>query len=259
MGRRTSFVGRMLAEMDADPVVDALRHRGEAAAECELRAMRGAWTAAALRAAARAARGPGGGAPAVPEPALPGPEAAAAASLAALNAELLRDKSATVALERWCRARGTPDAGGRVVAEFLARGADAAPAPDLRRRLGVGPDEPVRYRRVLLRWGARVLSEAENWYVPARLTPGMNRSLDQGDAPFGRVVRDLLHRRRLLAAEPLWAPRAEARRGAAACGASPPPRVLRHHALLVGADGAPFSEVVETYTREALFLPEPAR
>jgi hypothetical protein len=32
--------------------------------------------------------------------------------------------------------------------------------------------------------------------------------------------------------------------------------VLQHRALLLGADGAPLSEVVETYTRAALFLPD---
>jgi hypothetical protein len=56
MERRTSLVGRMLAELDADPDVDALRRRGEAAAtERELRALDGAWTAAVLRALWRVA------------------------------------------------------------------------------------------------------------------------------------------------------------------------------------------------------------
>jgi chorismate-pyruvate lyase len=249
MKRRIPSIGRMLAEMDADPAVDALRRRGEAATtECEFRAARGAWTAAVLSAASRAAGGPGGASLAGSEP------VSAAAALAALNAALMRDTSATSALERWCRASGAPDAGGWVVAQVLAR-ADASPTADLRRRLGVSPAELVRYRRVRLRCGARVLSEAENWYVPGRLTPGMNRLLEQTDAPFGRVVQELRYLRRLLAVEPLWAAPTEPSREAA--GVSPPPHVLRHHALLVSADGAPFSEVVETYTREALFLPEP--
>jgi hypothetical protein len=47
---------------------------------------------------------------------------------------------------------------------------DLAPAgvPQI---LGVDPDEPVRFRRVPLKCGDHVLSEAENWYVPSRLTP----------------------------------------------------------------------------------------
>jgi hypothetical protein len=46
----------MLAELDADPAVAALRRRGGAAAtESEWRAVEGAWTAAVLRALWRVA------------------------------------------------------------------------------------------------------------------------------------------------------------------------------------------------------------
>jgi chorismate-pyruvate lyase len=172
-------------------------------------------------------------------------EAGTACVLSALNAALLRHDSATVALERWCLARGA--AGGmRVVAEPVACPA-TEPTDDQRQRLRVGPGDLVRYRRVRLSIAGRVLSEAENWYVPGRLTAEMNRLLACTDTPFGRVVRHLRFRRRLLAAEVLW-PRAEA--GAA-------PHVLRHRALLVGADGAPISEVLETYMWAALFLEAP--
>ena len=172
--------------------------------------------------------------------------------LAALNAELLRHHSATAALERWCRAHGASSAAGARagVVAFLVCRADGAPA-DRRLRLGVGRAVPVRHRRVRLRCGGRVLSEAENWYVPGRLTPAMNRLLEETDTPFGRAVRDLRFRRRLLAAELLWSPAADGQ------GAHhPPPYVLRHHAVLLGPDGRPISEVVETYTRDALFLPQ---
>jgi chorismate-pyruvate lyase len=167
------------------------------------------------------------------------------AVLGALHAALLRHDSATVALERWCLARG---AAGRmrVVAEPV-RCPAADPTDDQRRRLQVGPADLVRYRRVRLSIAGRVLSEAENWYVPGRLTTGMNRLLASTDTPFGRVVRHLRFRRHLLAADVLW-PAAEA-------GA--PGHVLRHRALLVGADGAPISEVLETYMWAALFLEAP--
>lgn len=170
-----------------------------------------------------------------------GPEAPA--RLAALNAALARHGSATVALERWCRTHGAPP-GARIVAQRL-HGAAEAPTADQRRRLGVGPTEPVRHRRVRLTCAGRVLSEADNWYVPGRLTRGMNRLLERTETPFGRAVQGLRFRRRVLAVELLWAP-GQAR---------PPAHVLRHRALLVRADGAPLSEVVETYTRAALFLP----
>ena len=63
MERDTSLVGRMMAELEADPVADALRRRGgDAATECELRAMKGAWVAAVLRALRRAAAGDRGAA-----------------------------------------------------------------------------------------------------------------------------------------------------------------------------------------------------
>lgn len=56
MDRNDSLSVRALAELDADPIAAALRRRGaEAITECELRAMRGAWAAAVLRALWRAA------------------------------------------------------------------------------------------------------------------------------------------------------------------------------------------------------------
>ena len=77
---------------------------------------------------------------------------------------------------------------------------------DGRRLLGVPPGEPVRYRHVRLVCGDKLLSEADNWYVPARLTPEMNRLLDETDTPFGRVIRDLNFRRETLSARVLWQP-----------------------------------------------------
>ena len=51
---------------------------------------------------------------------------------------------------------------------------------------------------VQLTCGAHVLSDAENWYLPARLTADMNRRLEETEAPFGRVVAPLgFHRRTL--------------------------------------------------------------
>ena len=57
MSQNSSLAARVLAELDADPGLAALRRRAGAAAtpECEFRALRGAWAAAVLRAATRAA------------------------------------------------------------------------------------------------------------------------------------------------------------------------------------------------------------
>jgi hypothetical protein len=67
-------------------------------------------------------------------------------------------------------------------------------------------DEPVRYRRVQLFCGDKLLSEADNWHVPVRLTPEMNRLLDQTDTPFGRAVKDLEFQRLTLTATVPWRP-----------------------------------------------------
>lgn len=175
------------------------------------------------------------------------------AQLQTLNADLLSHDSATLTLERWCAAHRLADP-ARVVArrvETLAR-----PIPDdLRARLGVGADEPLGYRRVQLTCGTHVLSEADNWYVPGRLTPEMNHRLDATDEPFGKVVRPLGFQRRTLSAELLWQPLPEGweTRPRGQPDAAPPPReVLRHVALLTAPERGGISVVVETYTAELL-------
>ena len=72
---------------------------------------------------------------------------------------------------------------------------------DVRAALDVKPDEPLGYRRVKLKCGEHVLSEADNWYVPARLTPEMNHVLETTDTPFGKAVAALRFRRHTLSAD----------------------------------------------------------
>jgi chorismate-pyruvate lyase len=170
---------------------------------------------------------------------------AAADLLRALHAELVRHDSATLALESWCRKHGVATASTGVVAQRMP-GVDQPPSPEQRRRLGVTAGELVRHRRVRLSCSGYLLSEAENWYVPGRLTAAMNRMLEHTDTPFGRVIRPLRFRRVLLAVQPLWP-----------CGAGDdgiPQHVLRHRALLIRGDGLPLCEVLETYASDALFL-----
>ena len=111
------------------------------------------------------------------------------ASIETLNADLLAGSSATRTLEHWCAVHAMA-ADPKLHAE-LVRGADAPLDEAGRRRLGLAAGEPVRYRRVRLTCGGHVLSEADNWYVPPRLTPEMNRLLDTTDTPFGKVVAAL--------------------------------------------------------------------
>lgn len=158
-----------------------------------------------------------------------------------LNAELLSHDSATAVLESWCGQRRLADS-AKVTARLVRR-ADVPASPALRRDLQARPGERIRYRRVQLVCGAHVLSNADNWYLPGRLTAEMNRLLDETDTPFGKAVKTLGFRRRTLSAEVLVRPGAHIEADSA---------VLRHRAVLVTPDGAPFSKLVETYTGETL-------
>jgi chorismate-pyruvate lyase len=185
----------------------------------------------------------------------------ALALLQTLNADLLSHDSATLTLDRWCAVHRLASP-ARIVAERV-HGAEQAATAEQRRLLGVSTSEPVSFRRVRLRCGGHVLSEADNWYVPARLTSEMNRVLDTTDTAFGRAVQALNFRRRTLSAKLLWsplpqdwemgAPLPEGRGAALAI----PHKVLEHRAVLTLPDGTPFSQVVETYTSEVLAFPEP--
>jgi hypothetical protein len=127
----------------------------------------------------------------------------ATALIETLNAELLSNPSATLTLERWCGAHGL--AAEPKISAHLQRGEDQQIAPEDRQRLAITADEPVLYRRVQLFCGDKLLSGADNWYVPGRLTPEMNR-LHQTDTPFGRAVEDLEFQRQTLKATTLWRP-----------------------------------------------------
>ena len=185
----------------------------------------------------------------------------ALALIESLNADLLAHDSATLTIERWCADHRLADP-ARIVAERVS-GADKPASAELREALDVRPDEPLGYRRVRLKCGDHVLSEADNWYVPARLTPAMNHALETTDTPFGKVVAALHFRRHTLSADLLWRPLPKGWETGAApapqeAGAlTIPDHVLEHRAVLSTPDGEPFSEVVETYTGEVLAFPPP--
>src|SRR5205814_6024907 len=157
----------------------------------------------------------------------------------ALNRDLLTHDSATEVLTRWCADLHLADP-PRIVARRVKAEAPAA-SPQIRARLKVGPNEPLGFRHVELACGDHVLSEADNWYVPARLTADMNRILATTDTPFGAVVRSLGFHRRTLSARILW------RRSRPI-----PEHILRHRAVLTAADGRPIAVVTETYRRDLL-------
>ena len=185
----------------------------------------------------------------------------ALALIESLNADLLAHDSATLTLERWCADHRLANP-ARIVAERVS-GADKPASAEVREALDVKPDEPLGYRRVRLKCGDHVLSEADNWYVPARLTSEMNHVLETTDTPFGKAVAALHFRRHTLSADLLWRPLPKGwEMGAASApqeaGAlAIPDLVLEHRAVLSTPDGKPFSEVVETYTSEVLAFPPP--
>lgn len=182
----------------------------------------------------------------------------ALAQIQSFNAELLSHDSATQTLQHWCEAHGTAP-GLKIVARRVDLDKPAGPAE--RADLGVGPDEPLRYRRVELACGERVLSRADNWYRPGRLTPEMNRALETTDTPFGVVVKSLGYRRRTLSSDVLFRPLPPdwetLPRPPETSGATfaVPPEILRHRAVLSTPDGVAFSLVQETYTDQVLFKP----
>jgi hypothetical protein len=163
-----------------------------------------------------------------------GAQAAPERQLAAFEAQLEANPSATAVLQSWCDAHARP--GTRIVARQV-QPAPIPPPADARQALAIKPGDAVRYRRVQLMCGGRVLSNADNWYLPGKLTDAMNETLEHTQTPFGRVVAALHFNRRNL--ETVYLPPG---------GQS----VLRHSAMLTTDKGEPFSFVVEIYTRQIL-------
>jgi hypothetical protein len=182
----------------------------------------------------------------------------AQALLQGLNADLLGHDSATATLQRFCDLHG-----GRPGLKIAARrmpGPDKPAGEAERRELQVGPQAQLRYRRVALTCGEATLSQADNWYRPDRLTPEMNRLLDDTDTPFGVAAAPLAYRRRTLASNVLARPLPEGwERQPPQANAgpwTPPAQILEHRAVLITPDGIPLSLVVETYSAALLALPE---
>jgi hypothetical protein len=95
----------------------------------------------------------------------------------------------------------------------------------------------VAHRRVVLHAAGRPVSDADLWYVPARLWPGMAETLLTTAIPFGSVVAPMRPRRELLSFR---------------FGAPDAAHALEHRALLRDQAGAPMALVHEYYRRAAL-------
>jgi chorismate-pyruvate lyase len=170
-----------------------------------------------------------------------------------LNGELLASRSATLTLEAWCASHHLA-ADPRVIAT-QDRSVHREASAETRQRLAVAADAPLGYRHVTLSCGYHVLSEADNWYVPSRLTDAMNQTLETTTTPFGKVVLPLKVHRQTLSVEHLWTPLPAGwadQRWKAVKPQLSQAAILRHRALLLTPDGQPISEVEETYSAAAL-------
>jgi hypothetical protein len=195
----------------------------------------------------------------------------ALALIESLNAEILSSSSATLTLERWCRDHALADP-----PQILADRVDVPampPSAEVRSDLQVSAEDPVRYRRVELTCGAHVLSVAENWYVPSRLTPDMNRLLDDTQTPFGKVVLPLKSHRETRAMQRLWSPLPDGWErlrhgsstattvtpdaGGTAAPLNIPAALFEHRAVLYTEAHVAIAEVHEVYQRDLLDFPEP--
>ena len=201
------------------------------------------WQAASLLAAAPIASLSATDVAATPPPqAPPGQQRIASAALVErLHQRVLSGQSATATLEHWCAEQGLAEQ-ARVRA-VRVHGQDKPAPADVLQALGTTqPGTALRYRRVQLVCGSRVLSEADNWYLPDHLSPAMNQVLDSTDEPFGRVVGPLRFQRQTLADQTFWPPRDEAGHGV----------ILEVRALLRDRQQQPFSYVIESYLQQAL-------
>lgn len=185
----------------------------------------------------------------------------ALALLQTLNTEILAGRSATLTLEKWCGTHHLASPAS-IAATLLPGAAKELPAED-RRLLQLPPETEVKYRHVQLRCGNRVLADADNWYVPARLTPEMNRLLETTETPFGKAVQPLEPYRRTLAVKQLWSPLPEGwetyrrKRAARRAALVIPAALFVHRAVLYTREHLPFSLVEETYQRDLLAFPPP--
>jgi chorismate-pyruvate lyase len=178
----------------------------------------------------------------------------ALAILQTLNANLLASKSATQTLQAWCE-----DHEMAAVPKMIALRDPKAfkeASEEVRALLKVSDAEPVLYRRVQLVCGEHVLSQADNWYVPSRLTDDMNLVLMQTNTPFGRAVRQLNFHRQTERSALLWNPlpknweQKKLSPNQEFVDLKIPKLVLQHQAILITDKNIPFSVVIETYTKE---------
>src|SRR3984893_6772251 len=186
----------------------------------------------------------------------------AVALVQTLNGEILASRSATLILEKWCNEHGVAGVGDAKIVARLTAGELKPTTAEQRHKLGIGPEVEVKYRHVQLMCGDQIVSGADNWYVPSRLTAEMNHVLETTATPFGKAVMDLKPYRQTYAVDLLWWPLPKGWESKPVPTAAEPaaleiPEVIFEHRAVLYANGQPFSEVHELYRRQLLSFPWP--
>jgi len=185
---------------------------------------------------------------------------AALATVQDLSIQLLSQDSATLTLEHWCADHKLAEP-AKISAIRLKDTKTAA--DEVRHKLNVSASDPLGYRHVLLKCGDLVLSEADNWYVPERLTTDMNQTLDTTDTPFGRVVLPLHFQRHTVSSHLIWQSLPEHWQTGDAIPTAQselldiPETLISNEAVLTKPDGTPISFVIENYKSALLSFPPP--
>lgn len=120
-----------------------------------------------------------------------------------LSSILLTSRSATRTLEAWCGENKLATDPTITAIRDLSILKEPLPSQETLEHLGATASE-VAYRQVRLCCKGIVMSQAENWYVPSRLTDEMNAQLTTTTIPFGKVVSPFRPFRIPLSAALLW-------------------------------------------------------
>jgi hypothetical protein len=187
----------------------------------------------------------------------------ATALLQSLNVEPLSNDNKKQTLERWCMSHRLVSNPQIAIERVLD--VEELPTEAQRKTLATSAKQPVRHRKVRVLCGSAVLLEADDWYLPSRVSPQVSALIDGTDLPFETAVQIAHFRRRILSAALLWPQlpelgNVEFEEGVAEPQAIRPlpAHVLTHHVLVMLPDGTPFGEAQENYTGSVLAFPCPS-
>ena len=164
-----------------------------------------------------------------------------------LNEALLAGHSATMVLDAWCAHHGMAAPNGVSIQKISSGTVEKIPA-HVRKALAIPRGADIMHRRVRLLCGGHILSEADNWYVPARIPPVMRETLTTTDVSFGRVLAPLNFTRKPLTLKMLATAKLISKAASQGHGFD----LFAHNALLSLPDGQPLAYVQETYKSGAL-------